>query len=915
DCDNPLFDSLPDSRATLALDWVPLVPSKAESLTITPPPRSDLMRSTFAGSRVVGEQVSMPQPGDQFFGFRLVEEIGHGTFARVFLAKQETLAGRDVVLKVTLRPTREPERIARLQHTNVVPVYSVHNATPVQIICMPYLGRRTLADVLTGYRKSRVAPGPSTRKAVATKNGSSVAGSRSRTGFRMPLEPAASPDASSSPSADPLVGNVDAVLQIVMQLADGLAHAHERGVLHLDLKPANVLVADTGEPMLLDFNLSYAAFEGSREVVGGTVPYMAPEQLLDMQTRGQGVVDARTDLYSLGVMAFELLAGKYPFPFTSRTLAEFDGLIAARKKGPPSLRELNPNVSPAVEAIVRKLLAPNPDDRYQHALDLRDDLERQLADRPLQFAADRSLPERLGKWRRRNPKALFAAMLVAALAAAGGAASFAVAETGRRQTREAEAKTAATHGGLESVRLGLVLRGEPAERERDMKKAVALLGEFGLPFDPNWQEKPAFQKVPPARRAALRGDLGELLLLVAQARWDDGKAGAGRKDAARDSLLLNQLAVGCFDAPPAFLARQKAELEAAMEDRPVEQVAAAEPVGPQAMFLDATQFLANGRYRSAIALLRKVVQSDPSHGAAQFFLAYCQHQLGDFEQSVERYEMARSLLKNDPRPAHYCGVARGFSMRVDRDAEAEDSFTQALAIDPNWGEAYRARAVARMEQAKWKEAEDDLAAALEHGASPAAVYSLRISIRDRLGDQTGAAADRAQLAKLKPEREIDFIARGYTLLPLDPRGALAEFQRALEKYPNSQCALRSQACILADYLHDERGAFKALERLTERYPEYALGHAAKAMILSRMGQREAAHHSADLAGQLSGDQNVTYRRACVYAMTSQKNEADRKTALDLLKKAFRAGFQDARKFETDRDLDSLRDLPEFQALL
>ena len=78
--------------------------------------------------------------GDTICGFRLVGELGRGAFARVFLAHQEALADRPVALKVTLRPTREAERLARLQHTNVVPVHSVHDAAPAQLICMPFLG-------------------------------------------------------------------------------------------------------------------------------------------------------------------------------------------------------------------------------------------------------------------------------------------------------------------------------------------------------------------------------------------------------------------------------------------------------------------------------------------------------------------------------------------------------------------------------------------------------------------------------------------------------------------------------------------------------------------------------------------------------------------------------------------------------
>src|SRR5437763_959722 len=89
-----------------------------------------------------------PQAGDRFLHFDLIEEIGRGAFARVFVAKQESLANRLVVLKVTAAPTDEPQKLARLRHTNVVPVYSVHQAGPLQAVCMPYLGRTTLARVM-----------------------------------------------------------------------------------------------------------------------------------------------------------------------------------------------------------------------------------------------------------------------------------------------------------------------------------------------------------------------------------------------------------------------------------------------------------------------------------------------------------------------------------------------------------------------------------------------------------------------------------------------------------------------------------------------------------------------------------------------------------------------------------------------
>src|SRR5438874_717857 len=143
---------------------------------VTPPPvvgslfRSSISRAADPAAR----PGTMPEVGETFLGFRLVGELGRGSFARVFLAEQEVLAGRQVALKVTLRPTREAERLARLQHANVVPVYSVHTAGSVQVICMPYLGRQTIADQLRIHRSTNAAPHTGRRKPSATRRGPST---------------------------------------------------------------------------------------------------------------------------------------------------------------------------------------------------------------------------------------------------------------------------------------------------------------------------------------------------------------------------------------------------------------------------------------------------------------------------------------------------------------------------------------------------------------------------------------------------------------------------------------------------------------------------------------------------------------------------------------------------------------------
>ena len=141
---------------------------------------------------------------------------------------------------------------------------------------------------------------------------------------------------------------IEAILTLVSQLADGLGHAHRRGILHRDLKPANVLLTDDGRPMLLDFNLAEDVKQrnaAERASIGGTLPYMGPEHIEAYRT-GEGQLDQRCDLFSLGVILFELLTGRHPFSIHKRATPEtVVAMVADRRKSPPPLRPHNPAVS------------------------------------------------------------------------------------------------------------------------------------------------------------------------------------------------------------------------------------------------------------------------------------------------------------------------------------------------------------------------------------------------------------------------------------------------------------------------------------------------------------------------------------------------------------------------------------------
>src|SRR5262249_14981826 len=180
---------------------------------------------------------------------------------------------------------------------------------------------------------------------------------------------------------------VEAVLWLGSRLADGLAHAPERGILHRDLKPANVLLTDEGQPMLLDFNLAEdTKLRGSvtAAMLGGTLPYMSPEQLAAFQGESRQL-DGRTDVYSFGVILHELLTGRHPFPIHKGPVEEVLARMSAdRRRVPPPV----PALSPAVNAILNRCLEPDPDKRYASARQLQEDLQRHLSNLPLKHAPE-----------------------------------------------------------------------------------------------------------------------------------------------------------------------------------------------------------------------------------------------------------------------------------------------------------------------------------------------------------------------------------------------------------------------------------------------------------------------------------------------------------------------------------------------
>jgi eukaryotic-like serine/threonine-protein kinase len=397
-----------------------------------------------------GSKAAFPEAGQTIADFYLVEELGRGSFARVFLAKERQLADRPVALKVTRQGSREPQTLARLQHTHIVPVHShrIDTTSGLHLLCMPYFGRITLARILADSQVQVADTGAALAEALdrlepseaPPPGGGGHSAQADPAVRRVPPRPKAgefSPNGRVSPKGRVGAGRaalerrsyVQAIAWWGARLAEALEHAHDRGVLHRDIKPSNVLVTSDGMPMLLDFNLARepvledgtaaggAPAEGQGlATLGGTIDYMAPEHLKALAEGSADRVDGRADLFGLGVVLYEALTGQRPFDSPRKGSSVMEALLRAaddRCRVEPRLRDSHPEVTPALEAVILHCLAPQPDNRYQSAGELAADLQAVADDLPLRHAHE---PWRSKAWgwlrRRRRSLAMAAAMLV-----------------------------------------------------------------------------------------------------------------------------------------------------------------------------------------------------------------------------------------------------------------------------------------------------------------------------------------------------------------------------------------------------------------------------------------------------------------------------------------------------------------------
>jgi TolB-like protein/tRNA A-37 threonylcarbamoyl transferase component Bud32/Tfp pilus assembly protein PilF len=598
--------------------------------------------------------------------YRIEGEIGRGSAATVFLA-HDLRHGRRVALKV-LHPAlgaalgaerfqREIRTQARLQHPHILTLFDSGAGTPGLLwYTMPYVESGSLRDRLRGEG-------------------------------RLPVETA---------------------VQLAAQVCSALTYAHALGVVHRDIKPENILLSASGHALLSDFGLAYAVDDGvpgaarrltETGVALGTPAYMSPEQ-----SAGDEPVDARSDVYSLAGVLFEMLAGTPAF-----TGPNARAVIARRlTEAPPPVRALRPDVPPAVDAAIRRAMARQPGDRFESAAE---------------FAAALALPaEPTAAPRRRVTPMVTVVAIVALLAAAA-------AVYGARRFRSEPPAAAPAAGPRMLAVLPFKNLGDSTDQyfADGLTEEITsrLAGLSGLRVISRTSADQYRDSERPLTEIA--SDLGAGYLLAGSVRYDRAGAGAGRVritprliDAREDRQLWSESFVvelgDIFRIQSEIAERVTAQLDVTLRGPEQAALASGGTRNPEAYdyFLRGNDYLGRSNQQTDLAnaarLFEQAVAADPGFAVAYAKLARCHTQIywHHYDHTTRRLSLARQALDSAARIGPELPETRmalgywHYWARLDYESALRE-FGAAHRLQPSNSELLQAMGYVERRRGRWEE--------------------------------------------------------------------------------------------------------------------------------------------------------------------------------------------------------------------
>lgn len=863
-----------------------------------------------AGRLASDSTLPWPEVGDRVLDFEVIDVLGQGTFGRVFLAIQGELSQRKVVLKFTKGVTMEPQWLARLQHSNIVPIYSVHRFGPFQVICMPFFGRQTLIHELeqdgAGQPNSKFSATRTdspialahTQPATSSIDEQSFSSTARKTGIERVSQAETLSDLptarGSLAKSQPVTMKsnrkqeqlrVGRIVDQMVNIASGLAHAHRRDVLHGDLKPANILIADDGTPMILDFSLSKTRKSQASEfqIAGGTLPYMSPEQLRTMDAGGS--VTLASDVYSLGVVFYQWLFGDLPYETPAiRTKAELDDLIkqrdSFRAQCPPNTRWLSPDLW----QIVSKCLDVDPSRRYESSQSLYEDLEAHRQHRELQHAPNTSVMERVRKWRMRHPLlGSVASLLIACLMLIGLLSVVGVVAWQNYQEAAAIQSVRRFEDGLSEVQSHLssepLIVSDPIEAYEDSIRLMSV-----------WKDDKTGQFEP----------LDQLVALDAETQ----------KRTVVQVAELQFLTAALLVAKPSSFPEIN-PLERALELNVAAQRLFAEIDRPfPNAYLEQRAILCDrlGRPEEASRFRERISTTADGSDSQQAYLdAVAAYSNGDYQLARQRSEAA-----TEANPVDFAAwfVQGNVLYKLRRFVEAEACYTRCLTLQPTSSFARLHRGLCRIESQQWDSAREDLnrllgwelaketilfnlalcdyqtldfPKALEKldrvlSRDPKHIRALLLRSRVRLanGNAEGSETDRQQALQMEPEDTDERVSMGVAQLASDPKRAADLFRSAWENDPRSYAAILNLSHVYAMYLEEDEKAIEMLDSLVELYPEDAHARSSRAVILARLSRDSEALAAVSEVLSVDDSTDTHYQVACVYSLLAGQLDQKRK---------------------------------------